>query len=58
MQLNNYKKCDKCGKLYNTSPFSCMSCNGERTDSTIKIHGDNYDLCPKCTYKILEFLHN
>lgn len=57
MKLNNYKKCDRCGELYDVSPFACMLSNGERADSQIEIHGDKYDLCPKCTYKIWEFLH-
>lgn len=56
--MDNYKKCDRCDKLYNTSPFICMLSNGERADSQIEIHGDKYNLCPKCTYEILKFLNS
>lgn len=57
MQSKIYKKCDRCGKIFDVSPFACMLGNGERADASIEIHGDKYDLCPKCTYKIWEFLN-
>ncbi len=56
MELSNYKKCDKCGELYDVSPFACMLGNGERADSKLEIYEYKYDLCPKCTYKIWEFV--
>lgn len=51
------KKCDKCGNLYDRYPYDCILGNGERADSTIKIHGDVYNLCPKCTYEVWQLLH-
>lgn len=57
MNSNNYKKCDRCSKFYDVSPFACMLANGERADSKIEIYGEKYDLCPKCTYKIWKLLH-
>lgn len=56
MKLDKYKKCNKCGEIYNGSPFACMLGNGEQADSQIEIYGDKYDLCPKCTHKIWEFI--
>lgn len=57
MELNSYKKCDMCDKIYDTSPFACMLGNGERADAQIEIHGDTYHLCPKCTYEIWKTLN-
>lgn len=57
MNLNNHRKCDKCGDLYDTSPFANMLGDGELAYSRIEIHGDKYDLCPKCTYEIYKLLH-
>ena len=56
MQLNNYRKCDKCGELFDTSPFSNMCADGESAYSSIEIYGDRYDLCPKCTHRIYNWI--
>lgn len=56
MDLKNYRKCDKCGKLYDISPFSNMLGNGELAYSGVGVYGDRYDLCPKCTHELYEFL--
>lgn len=58
MDLKNMKKCDKCGDVYDVSPFANMTGNGELAYSKIEIYGDKYDLCPKCTYKIYDWVRN
>lgn len=39
MKLSNHRKCDKCGILYDKSPFANMLANGEATYSYIEIRG-------------------
>lgn len=56
MDLKNYRKCDKCRKLYDISPFANMLGNGELAYSKIEVFGDRYDLCPKCTNDLHKFL--
>lgn len=58
MNLSNHRKCDKCGIVYDTSPFANMLGNGELAYSKIKIYGDKYDLCPKCTSGIYGMIKN
>lgn len=53
---NNHRKCDKCGRVYDTSPFACMCADGESSHSSIEIYGDRYDLCPKCTWEIYKLI--
>lgn len=55
--LNKYRKCDKCGIIYNTNAFANMLGNGELAYSQIEIYGDKYDLCPGCTREIYKLLH-
>lgn len=56
MNLMNHRKCDKCGEIYDTSPFANILGNGEFAYSKIEIYGDKYDLCPKCTDGIYQIL--
>lgn len=56
MDLKNYRKCDKCRKLYDISPFANMLGNGELAYSGVEVYGDRYDLCPKCMHELYEFL--
>lgn len=56
MDLKNHRKCDKCGELYDTSPFANMCADGELAYSSIEIYGDRYDLCPKCTCEIYQLI--
>lgn len=49
---NSYKKCDKCGEFYDTSPLLNMCGDGESAHSKIKLYGDEFFLCPQCTYEI------
>lgn len=56
MNLSNHRKCDKCGGIYDTSPFANMCGNGELTYSRITLYGDKYDLCPKCTGEIYKLV--
>lgn len=58
MFLNKFRKCDKCGMVYDTSPFTNMLGNGELDYSQIEIYGDKYDLCPGCTSKLWESTKN
>lgn len=58
MLLNNFKKCDKCGKVYDVTPFANMLANGENAYSQIEIYGDEYDLCPGCTSELWESMQN
>lgn len=53
-----YKKCKRCNTTYDVSAFACMRADGERSDSTIAIYGDEYDLCPKCTSELYKFIYN
>lgn len=56
MDLKNHRKCDKCRRLYDISPFANMLGNGELAYSRIEIYGDKYDLCPKCTDEVYRLL--
>lgn len=56
MMLKNFRKCDKCGFVYDVSPFSNMLANGELAYSQIEIYGDKYDLCPECTDELWKLL--
>lgn len=56
MRLERKRKCDKCGEIYDTSPFANMCANGESVYSSIAIYGDRYDLCPKCTREIYKLI--
>lgn len=49
-------KCDKCNKVFDTSGYACMSADGERTYSHVEVYGTEYDLCPSCTLKLMQFL--
>lgn len=49
---NSYKKCDKCGEFYDASPLLNMCGDGESAHSKIKLYGDEFFLCPRCTYEI------
>ena len=53
-----YEKCRRCNEAYDVSPFACMRANGERSDATVEVYGDKYNLCPKCTSKLYDFIHN
>lgn len=53
-----YKKCKRCNTTYDVSAFVCMTADGERSDSTIEIYGNEYDLCPKCTFELYKFIYN
>ena len=57
MEMKTFKRCDKCGDVYDTSPFHNMLGNGELAYSSIEIYGHNYDLCPKCTNELYEFIN-
>ena len=56
MEMNNLKYCDKCGDIYDISPFHNMLGNGEIAYSRIKVYGNDYDLCPQCTNKLYKFI--
>lgn len=56
MELDFHRKCDKCGELFDTSPFANMRDDGESAYSSIEIYGDRYDLCPKCTWEIYKLI--
>ena len=57
MDLKNHKQCNKCKIVYETSAFACMMANGERSDTSVEIYGNTYDLCPKCTAELYKFIH-
>ena len=56
MEIKKSRKCDKCGELFDTSPFANMCADGESAYSSIEIYGDRYDLCPKCTHIIYNLI--
>lgn len=56
MNLSNHEKCDKCGVIFDTSPFANMCGNGENAYSRIELYGDKYDLCPRCTHEIYQMI--
>lgn len=49
-------QCDLCGGIYDTSPFANMLGNGELAYSSINVHEHKYNLCPKCSYKLHNWL--
>lgn len=56
MKLDFHRKCDKCGELFDASPFHNMCADGESAYSSIEIYGDRYDLCQKCTWEIYKLI--
>ena len=46
-------KCNLCGKTFDTRPFANMNAIGELTYSKLIFNDKEYDICPKCTHKIL-----
>lgn len=54
MKLHNKRQCDRCGEIYDTSPWANMFGDGVLAYSNINVWEENYDLCPKCS----RLLHN
>ena len=52
------EKCDRCGVIYETTPFSNMSADGELKYSHVEIYGIKRTLCPGCTHLLNEFILN
>lgn len=55
---SSYKRCDKCGEFYDISPFHNMLPDGELAYSQIKLYGDKFCLCPKCTDEIYRLIRS
>ena len=53
----SYIKCYKCNQIYDNSAFKCMCGNGERSDSSLELYGDTYNLCPKCTSEVYALIN-
>ena len=49
--------CDLCGDIYDVTPFANMLGNGELAYTTIQVYENKYNLCPVCTYKLHNWLH-
>lgn len=57
-QTKDITCCSTCRKIYDTSPLVNMLCNGALKYSSISIYGDTYNLCPKCTSKLYNFIES
>lgn len=56
MNLYECKKCDCCGEIYPISSWEALCADGECSHSRIKIYGEYYDLCAKCTYEVFKLI--
>lgn len=51
-----YVNCRRCRELFCIEPFHNMLANGELKYSHITLYGEEFNLCPKCTNKIYNFI--